>query len=49
MKGIYPFLNSVQPNENVNIYLQKLFDYESSEYCVIKGIKRLPPGSLCNL
>lgn len=44
MKGIYPFLNSIQPNENINIYLQKLFDYESSENCVIKGIKRLPPG-----
>jgi asparagine synthase (glutamine-hydrolysing) len=44
MKGIYPFLNSIQPNENIDIYFQKLFDYESSEYCVIKGIKRLPPG-----
>lgn len=44
MKGIYPFLNTVKPNEDINIYLQKLFDYESSEYCVISGIKRLPPG-----
>ena len=44
MKGIYPFLNTIQPNENINIYLQKVFDYESSENCVIKGIKRLPPG-----
>ena len=44
MKGIYPFLNSIEPNENINLYLQKLFDYESSENCVIKGIKRLPPG-----
>ena len=44
MKGIYPFLDSIEPNENINIYLQKLFDYESSENCVIKGIKRLPPG-----
>ena len=44
MKGIYPFLSSIQPSENINIYLQKLFDYESSETCVIKGIKRIPPG-----
>lgn len=44
MKGIYPFLNTIQPNEKINIYLQKLFDYESSENCVIKGIKRLQPG-----
>ena len=44
MKAIYPFLNSIQPNEKINIYLQKLFDYESSEDCVIAGIKRLPQG-----
>ena len=44
MKGIYPFLNSLQPSENMNIYLRALFDYENSETCAIKGIKRLPPG-----
>jgi len=44
MKGIYPFLNSVKPNGNINIHLQKLFDYESTENCVISGIKRLPAG-----
>ena len=44
MKGIYPFLNSIQPDEKINIYLQKSFCYESSEDCVIAGIKRLRPG-----
>lgn len=44
MKGIYPFLNSVQPSGNINIHLQKFFDYESTENCVIAGIKRLPAG-----
>lgn len=44
MKGIYPFLNSVKPNEDIDIYLQKIFDYESSDYCVISGIKRILPG-----
>ena len=44
MKGIYPFLNSIQPDEKINIYLQKSFCYESSEDCVIAGIKRLQPG-----
>ena len=44
MKGIYPFLNSIEPAEDINIYIQKFFDYESSENCVIGGIKRLPPG-----
>ncbi len=44
MKGIYPFLSTLKPNDNINIYLQRLFDYEASENCVVAGIKRLPPG-----
>ncbi len=44
MKAIYPFLDSIQPSEKINIHLQKLFDYESSEDCVIAGINRIPPG-----
>lgn len=44
MKGIYPFLNSIQPSEKINTYLQKTFGYESSEDCVIAGIKRLKAG-----
>ena len=44
MKGIYPFLNSIQPHNKINIFLQSLFSYESSEDTVISGIKRLPPG-----
>lgn len=44
MKAILPFLHSVEPSEKVNLHLQHLFDYESTEDCVVKGIKRLPPG-----
>lgn len=44
MKAIFPFLPSVEPSEKVNLHLQHLFDYESTEDCVVKGIKRLPPG-----
>ena len=44
MKGIYPFLNSINPSEKINIYLQQVFDYESTENCVVAGIKRLRPG-----
>ncbi len=44
MKAIYPFLNSLQPNNNINMLIQKLFDYETSEECVVAGIKRLKPG-----
>ena len=44
MKGIYPFLSKIRPSEEINIHLQMLFDYESSENCVIAGIKKIPPG-----
>ena len=44
MKAIYPFLNSLKPNDNINLYFQRLFDYEISKNCVIAGINRLPPG-----
>ena len=44
MKGIFPFLNSIRPHDKTNIYLQRLFSYESSEDTVVAGIKRLPPG-----
>ena len=44
MKGIFPFLDSVQPNEKINTYLQLPQNYENSEECVIAGIKRLPAG-----
>ncbi len=44
MKGIFPFLNSIRPHDKINIYLQRLFSYESSEDTVVTGIKRLPPG-----
>jgi len=44
MKGIYPFLNSIQPSEKINTYFQKSFCSESSEDCVIAGIKRLKAG-----
>lgn len=49
MKAIYPFLNSIEPSEKVNFFLQNLFDYESSEDCVVKGIKRLPAGHYAQL
>ena len=44
MKAIYPFLDSIQPSEKINIFLQKTFDYENSEDCVVRGIKRLQAG-----
>jgi len=44
MKGLYPYLSSVEPSNDIEIHLKKLFDYEHTERCVVKGITRLPPG-----
>lgn len=44
MKAIYPFLSSVEPSDNISLHLKHIFDYESTGDCVVKGIKRLPPG-----
>lgn len=44
MKGLYPFMQSVEPDESINLYLQHLFDYESTSQTVIKGITRIRPG-----
>jgi asparagine synthase (glutamine-hydrolysing) len=44
MKAIYPFLSSVEPSDRVSLHLQHIFDFESTEECTVKGIKRLPPG-----
>ena len=44
MKAITPFLASIEHSEKIDIHLRRLFDYEGSEECVIRGIKRLPPG-----
>lgn len=49
MKAIYPYLSLVQPSAKINQYFEYLFDYESSEECVVEGIKRLPPGHYAEL
>lgn len=45
MKGIYPFLESIETNDDiVNIAIGNSFKYESTEHCLIKNIKRFPAG-----
>lgn len=44
MKAIYPFMNSLDFSDRIDEHLRYLFDYESTENCVFKKIKRLPPG-----
>lgn len=44
MKGIYPLLNSVEPSEEIKKAFENMFSYEATEWCVVKGVNRLPPG-----
>lgn len=42
MKGIYPFLDDISPAEDIMWYSNHLFEYESTDKCLISGIKRFP-------
>ena len=44
MKAIYPFLNEVKPSDDFHWMKNNIFLYESSEKCLIDGIKRFPFG-----
>lgn len=44
MKAITPFLNEISPSDNLEKNLNKVFDYEYTNSCVIEGIKRIFPG-----
>ena len=46
MKALYPFLKNVEPDpEVIKLAKSDMFSYESSEKCLIKGIKRFPAAS----
>ena len=45
MKAIYPFLNQVKPSKDFHWMKNNIFAYESTEKCLIDGIKRFPLGS----
>lgn len=42
MKGIYPFLERIEPSSDFEWCSRNLFDYEITEHCLIEGIKRFP-------
>ena len=44
MKAVMPFLNEIEVNRNLVTDRTKLFLYESSEECLIKGVSRFPAG-----
>ena len=44
MKAIYPFLKRVEISDDYQWMKKNLFFYESTDKCLIKGIKRFPAG-----
>ncbi|MFZ5553411.1 MAG: asparagine synthase (glutamine-hydrolyzing) [Bacteroidota bacterium] len=46
MKAIFPFLNEVTVSEDFNWCVSHLNNYESTDKCLIRGIKRFYAGSL---
>ena len=44
MKALIPLLESVRPNELLIKNTQRTFQYETTEECLIQGIKRFPAG-----
>ena len=46
MKVITPFLKSISPAKNINLLMKNLFNYESTQECVIDGINRLQSGNV---
>lgn len=44
MKAIVPLLERVEPNIDIIRDRSRIFDYENTDVCLIKGIKRFPSG-----
>ena len=45
MKAIYPFLKGVRPSKYFHWMKDNIFSYESTDKCLVDGIKRFPSGS----
>ncbi|HSW59938.1 MAG TPA: asparagine synthase (glutamine-hydrolyzing) [bacterium] len=44
MKALFPFLDHIEASEHFDWCSKHIFEYESTEKCLIKGIKRFPAG-----
>lgn len=44
MKALFPLLDKVHANVSLVRDTSRIFQYESTDECVIEGIKRFPPG-----
>ena len=45
MKAIFPFLESVRPSKDFDWMKRNVFAYETTDRCLVDGIKRFPLGS----
>ena len=45
MKAITPFLDEVRPSAHFNWCLENMLRYESTDKCLVEGIRRFPAGS----
>jgi asparagine synthase (glutamine-hydrolysing) len=45
MKAFFPLLDEVRPNKSLVMDRSRIFNYESTEECVIEGVKRFPAGN----
>lgn len=45
MKAILPYLDKVEPSMNFHKMKKEIFNYESTDECLIDGIKRFPKAS----
>jgi asparagine synthase (glutamine-hydrolysing) len=44
MKALYPFLDSVAPSKDFPWMAAHMMEYESTDRCLVKGIRRFPAG-----
>lgn len=44
MKALFPLLGDVRPNTRIVKDIKLIFHYESTDQCVVEGIKRFPAG-----
>ena len=45
MKAIFPFLDTIRPSNDFNWIKRNIFSYETTDKCLVDGIKRFPLGA----
>ena len=49
MKSIFPFLPQLRVSKDFDFCKRNMFDYETTDKCLIEGIKRFPAGHYANV